>query len=520
MFDTPILFLIFNRPKHAQAVLKRIRELKPTKLFIVADGPRNNNTDDQVNCKLTRDTVMEMINWECQVKTLLREENLGCGVGPADGITWFFNQVEQGIILEDDCLPDISFFTFCENMLSRYKTTPEVMHISGNNFQDGIARGKHSYYFSAYTHNWGWATWHDRWALFDFEMNGYSNRFVHSISSFYKFTNDEVLFWQKSFDNMVSQHRVDIWDFRWMYSVWKNRGVSVLPQINLVKNIGFDQQATHTYIMADNIQHMTAGEIKNIEHPSSILLNRDADKYSLTNHFNPRKEIVRRMVDLLIRGFKKTVSLIVLPIKLEMQFARFKNYTMIPKSLYKANLELIWKFRRVRGSIVECGTWKGGMIGGMVNILGKNKRYYLFDSFEGLPEVKEIDGIAAKLWQSDETGASYFDNCTADEEEARKAMQLSGATYFEITKGWFNDTLRSFSPPNGISILRLDADWYDSTMECLVNLFPKVAEGGIVILDDYYTWEGCSKALHDYLSTNKLPYRIHSHKGICYVIKR
>jgi O-methyltransferase len=144
----------------------------------------------------------------------------------------------------------------------------------------------------------------------------------------------------------------------------------------------------------------------------------------------------------------------------------------------------------------------------------------LFDSFEGLPEVKEIDGPDAQIWQSNTNGIDYFDNCKADINDARTAMIRSGAKQYTINKGWFNETLKTFSFPEGIAILRLDADWYDSTMDCLVNLFPRINKGGILILDDYYTWEGCSKAIHDYLSTHKLPYRIHSVHGICYLIKQ
>jgi len=201
-------------------------------------------------------------------------------------------------------------------------------------------------------------------------------------------------------------------------------------------------------------------------------------------------------------------------------FRSFREFTMIRKDIYVANLELCRNYKAVEGAIVECGTWKGGMIAGMVSILGTERTYYLFDSFEGLPQVKEIDGPEAKAWQSDTNGADYFDNCKADESDAGKAMTRSGAKHYSIHKGWFSKTVEGFSSPNGIAILRLDADWYDSTMDCLVHLFPKINTGGVLILDDYYTWEGCSKAIHDYLSRNELPYRIHSFRGVCYLIKK
>lgn len=201
-------------------------------------------------------------------------------------------------------------------------------------------------------------------------------------------------------------------------------------------------------------------------------------------------------------------------------FRSFEGFTMIPRKTYMANLELCRHYNRIEGDIVECGAWKGGMIAGMVKVLGEDRAYYLFDSFKGLPEVKEIDGPDAKAWQSNKNGISYFDNCKAEESDAEKAMIRSGAKHFSIRKGWFNESVEKFSSANGIAILRLDADWYDSTMVCLVHLFPKINKGGILILDDYYTWEGCSKAIHDYLSVNQLPYRIDVYRGICYLAKK
>jgi O-methyltransferase len=192
---------------------------------------------------------------------------------------------------------------------------------------------------------------------------------------------------------------------------------------------------------------------------------------------------------------------------------------MIPEKSYLSNLELCWRFRDVKGCVVECGTWRGGMIAGMVDILGKNRPYHLFDSFEGLPQVKEIDGPDAKAWQDNREGEYYFDNCLAHEAEATKAMTVSKATNYTIHRGWFNATLTDFQASDGIAILRLDADWYESTIECLKHLFPQVTKGGLILIDDYCTWEGCSKAVHDYLSQQKSPCRISSYNGISYIRK-
>ena len=193
---------------------------------------------------------------------------------------------------------------------------------------------------------------------------------------------------------------------------------------------------------------------------------------------------------------------------------------MIPKPTYVGNLELCRQFKNVKGCVVECGVWRGGMIAGIAEILDKEKTYFLFDSFEGLPDAKEVDGEAAIAWQHKKESFWYFDNCKADIKFANEAMTLSGAKKFEIGKGWFSEILPNYKFNDGIAILRLDGDWYDSTTDCLNNLYPYVSHGGLIIIDDYYMWDGCSKAVHDYFSTNHLSGKIRQSKyGICYIVK-
>ncbi|RYE54579.1 MAG: hypothetical protein EOP48_12015 [Sphingobacteriales bacterium] len=156
---------------------------------------------------------------------------------------------------------------------------------------------------------------------------------------------------------------------------------------------------------------------------------------------------------------------------------------------------------------------------GMTEVLGTDRKYYLFDSFEGLPEVQEIDGEEAKNWQSNANEPDYFDNCSADISYARSAMQKTNTT-FEIKKGWFSDTLPGFVTDSPIACLRLDGDWYESTMDCFKFLYPQVVNGGLILIDDYFTWEGCSKAVHDYLSLIKSSSCVHSQNGVAYIIKK
>jgi O-methyltransferase len=181
-------------------------------------------------------------------------------------------------------------------------------------------------------------------------------------------------------------------------------------------------------------------------------------------------------------------------------YRKYRPYTMLHEGKYVNNLELCFEFMETPGCVVECGVWRGGMIAGMAEVLGPKRDYFLFDSFAGLPPAREeLDGAAAVAWQNNTKSPTYYDNCTASKEEATAAMQLSGATSFSLVKGWFNETLPGFAPPSYIAVLRLDADWYDSTRVCLENLYPHVAPGGIVIVDDYYNWDGCARAVNEFL---------------------
>jgi O-methyltransferase len=200
-------------------------------------------------------------------------------------------------------------------------------------------------------------------------------------------------------------------------------------------------------------------------------------------------------------------------------YDKFARFTMVPVFTFLDNLELASKARSIPGDIVECGVWRGGMMAGISEKLGNDRKYWLFDSFEGLPPAKEIDGPEAVSWQKDKKGENYFDNCAAEEKFAREAMQLAGARNYELVRGWFKDTLPITSVER-ISVLRLDGDWYDSTMDCLTHLYPKVVDGGVIIIDDYYFWDGCTKAVHDYLSHHNICDRIRQTSyGVAYIIR-
>ena len=237
MFDTPILYLIFNRPNLVEITFSAICEIKPKKLFIAADGPRLDNLDDVLNCMLARQYVLSKIDWECDVKTLFRDTNYGCGIAVSSAISWFFEDVEEGIILEDDCLADKSFFNFCALLLNKYRSNHKILHINGSNHQFGIKRGFSDYYYSVYPHIWGWATWKRAWNLYDFKMSDF--RLYQHKNYFKKYAQISLMMY-------VFNSKIDTWDIQWVYSVFKYKGLVITPNINLITNVGFDENATHT----------------------------------------------------------------------------------------------------------------------------------------------------------------------------------------------------------------------------------------------------------------------------------
>ena len=200
-------------------------------------------------------------------------------------------------------------------------------------------------------------------------------------------------------------------------------------------------------------------------------------------------------------------------------YNRFRDYTMVPKSSYVQNLELADAGVAVPGCVVECGVWRGGMSAGLAKVLGNSRTYYLFDSFAGLPPAQAIDGEKALRYQSEKSSPHYHDNCKAEQDFADRAMRLAGVRSFVCMKGWFHETLPTFAPRERIALLRLDGDWYESTILCLDHLYDRIEPGGLILIDDYYTWDGCSRAVHDFLSKRSAPEKLEQMGGLAFMRK-
>lgn len=276
---TAVAFLVFNRPDTTKQVFERIRQARPPKLLVVADGPRDSHPTDPEKCAAAR-AIIETIDWDCEVLKNYSETNLGCKKRISSGLDWVFEQEEEAIILEDDCLPDPTFFPFCEELLEKYRHDCRIMHISGNNFQFGRRRTEYSYYFSIYNHCWGWATWRRAWNLYDLKMKKLHEPVTKK--HFRQLLKDPyaVRYWMSKFSKTQS-NKIDTWDYQWTFCCWMNYGLTILPEVNLVTNIGFNQVGTHTKWSKDIYANLATQPITfPLEHPTSITPCRKADQFT------------------------------------------------------------------------------------------------------------------------------------------------------------------------------------------------------------------------------------------------
>lgn len=303
MLKTPVAVLIFNRPETTKRVLSSVFEARPEKLFVIADGPRT-DTDDLEKCEAARSCVDDF-DWQCDVVKNYSEFNLGCGLRPASGIDWVFQQVDRAIILEDDCLPEASFFRFCDELLDRYRDEYRVGMISGNNFQLGKRRSEYSYYFSRYTHIWGWATWKRAWQHYDFQMREWQRLRETTWLQDVLQNQSAAAFWQNSFDNVGNMGSV--WDYQWAFACWLHDQLAVLPQVNLVSNIGWGEAATHTKDPNNRAAFLATFAMDfPLRHPSAITIDREADNFTFATQFADQPATrfarLRRRLSRAIRG--------------------------------------------------------------------------------------------------------------------------------------------------------------------------------------------------------------------------
>ncbi|MCC5606699.1 FkbM family methyltransferase [Nostoc sp. CHAB 5834] len=274
---TPVGFFIFNRPETTARVFEAIRQAKPLKLLVVADGARADKLGEAEKCAATR-AIINQVDWECEVLTNYSDVNLGCRKRISSGLDWIFEQVEEAIILEDDCLPHPTFFRYCQELLEKYRDDQQIMMISGDNFQFGSNRTEYSYYFSRYGHCWGWASWRRAWTKYDDSMQLWTelrdNNWLNEVLQ----NEQAVAYWSKIFQAV--NNGFNTWDYIWQYTLWINNALTILPNINLVSNIGFGS-GTHTTTDNNKLANMTVEAVNfPLKHPLFVIRNTQADNFT------------------------------------------------------------------------------------------------------------------------------------------------------------------------------------------------------------------------------------------------
>lgn len=282
--STPVAFLIFNRPELTEKVFQAIRQAQPSQLLVVADGPRRDRPEEAKRCAMSREIIAQ-VDWDCKVLKNYSDTNLGCRQRVATGLDWVFQQVESAIILEDDCLPDPTFFQFCQELLEKYDDDQRIMMISGDNFQFGQQRSPYSYYFSRHTHIWGWATWRRAWQHYDLTMQQWSlirdgnwlNDLLHQPQA--------VSYWKNIFQQAY-EGKIDTWDYAWTFACWLQNGLTILPNVNLISNIGFHAEATHTKDTGSPFANLAVQAMQSpLHHPPFMITDSEADQRTQNTMF-------------------------------------------------------------------------------------------------------------------------------------------------------------------------------------------------------------------------------------------
>lgn len=320
--DLAILLLIWKRPEHAKRVIESIKKVAPKRIYISSDGPIINDKNNQRLVSQTRDEVIDQINWECQIFTNFSEENQGCKLAVTKGINWFFENENEGIILEDDCLPNIYFYEFCRVLLEKYRNDNRVWTICGNGYQDKNSSSGESYFLSKYVDVWGWATWKRCWKYYDKDIRNWEiNRSRNILKNVFAKRKD-LNFWKRIFDDLFYKGEPDTWDYQWQYACFINSGMSCMPYVNLVENIGFGREATHTLDIpiTAKLKVNKLGKITfPLKHPEVFLKSNDCDE-KLENEF--------------FSGYPIT-SLIGLKLKLKKLFYKLRKFIFNKRNSFK-----------------------------------------------------------------------------------------------------------------------------------------------------------------------------------------
>ena len=294
-YKTPILLNVFNRPEETSMVLASLFEQQVPVLYVHCDGAREGREDDVRNVKQVQQLIKESVTWPCELHTMYEEKNYGCGVGPYRAITWFFENVEEGIILEDDCVPHPDFFMYCQELLERYRDNERIAVIGGTNRHPERTKCECSYFFTPYSETWGWATWRRVWNEYDYDFMVKDSDFRLKVLPFVK-SYGVTQHWLE----LLKKMRVDnaagtktYWDYQLDLKCIYQHKINIVPRVNLISNIGFNSRATHTFCSS----HANAAvyAILPLKHPKEIRID-----YSGNKEYNDMLRSIKKMIKKII----------------------------------------------------------------------------------------------------------------------------------------------------------------------------------------------------------------------------
>jgi hypothetical protein len=275
--QTPVAFFVFKRPHTTRRVFEAISKARPTKLLLIADGPRADREGEMEACREVREIVAR-VDWPCEVTRNFSEKNLGCGERMISGLNWVFTQVEDAIILEDDCLPDLSFFPYCQELLEKYRGDDRIAYISGSNMVEKHTKIADSYFFSQAGGIWGWATWRSEWGRYDRHLSDWPTLKAENKLAEVFDRSQLRKFWTNIFDRMHDGTGPDTWDYQWFYTGLKNSSLTIVPKVNLVSNIGFGEGATHSTDVDPRYTVPSRSMQFPLRHPLSFITMRTLDR--------------------------------------------------------------------------------------------------------------------------------------------------------------------------------------------------------------------------------------------------
>ena len=306
--NVAVLFLVFNRLEHTIEVFKSIQLAKPPRIYIAADGAREGVNGEQDKVDHIREFITNNIDWDCEVYTLFRKNNLGCKLAVNNAISWFFKHEEMGIILEDDCLPSQSFFWYCEELLNRYKNSKDIFCINGIGEFKLSKEFNSDYSFTKYIHLWGWASWRRVWDRYDVNISDWMENKLNLLDIVSDNINTKK-YWKRVLQG-VYDSKIDTWDYQFSYLILKNHGKCIIPKVNLVSNIGFGTNATHTLDPDDKHANRITYNINfPIKHPDKKIFNSEIDKF-FDNNFFTERSIITRIIGKIHRIIRKILRIL------------------------------------------------------------------------------------------------------------------------------------------------------------------------------------------------------------------